>query len=264
MNISSIGIMQGRVIPKFIDQLQVFPNNTWNEEIDTIKDIGFDHIELLWDKKKGIKNADGILDYLSSAKLPTHSICLDSICSKSSLNDIINEILDVINTFGINTPSILVIPLLGQARINSYDKLRNFIIKLNRHQVMKMIKKYKIKLALEIDMPAIEALDALKYNESESIGICVDSGNLWHYSDKPIEEILTFSKKIIHVHIKDKDSEGNNVILGTGIVNFDLFFKALNNINYNHIITLETKYFKNPLIEATINFKYILATLQKL
>lgn len=256
--------MQGRVLPKFIDQLQIFPINTWKEEIDIINNIGFDHIELLWDKKRDIKNADGIFDYLSSSKLSAQSICLDSICSKNSLNDIINEILDVINTFGDNTPSILVIPLLGQARINTYDKLKNFILKLNKHQVMKMIKEYKIKLALEIDMPSMEVIDALKYSETELVGICIDSGNLWHYSDNPVEEINTFSKKIIHVHIKDKDSEGNNVILGKGIVNFDLLFNALNNTNYNHIITLETKYFKNPLIEAKINLKYILATLQKL
>ena len=52
MTLSSIGLIQGRLFPKYIDQLQVFPDKTWKKEINILREIGFDYIELLWDKKK--------------------------------------------------------------------------------------------------------------------------------------------------------------------------------------------------------------------
>jgi len=263
MSISSIGIMQGRVLPKYIDQLQVFPIDTWREELDVAKDIGFQHIELLWDNKQDIKNAKGLVEFISTpSQLHALSMCVDSICSCTSLEDVLNEILDVINTFRESTPAILVIPLLGEAIINTVDRLKEFVDKLNMHQVINLIKEYNVKLALELDMPAIETIGALKLADPDLIGICLDSGNLWHYSDSPINDIRALSDKIIHVHIKDRDKEGENVLLGKGLVDFNLFFKVLEDIGYSNAMTLETKYFKNPPNEARKNLQYILKMMQ--
>jgi len=262
MSISSIGIMQGRILPKYIDQLQVFPIDTWYEEFGVAKKIGFQHIELLWDNKQDIKNAKGLIDSISTpSQLHALSMCIDSICDCTSLEDILNEILDVINTFKNNTPTILVIPLLGKATINTTNRLKEFIDKLNMHQVISLIKKYNVKLALELDMSAIEVVGVLKLANPDLVGICLDSGNLWHYSDNPLDDMHILSDKIIHVHIKDRDKEGNNVLLGNGLVDFYAFFKTLENIEYSNIATLETKYFKNPLNEAERNLEYILRVL---
>ena len=258
MSISSIGIMQGRVLPKYIDQLQVFPIDTWREELDVAKDIGFQHIELLWDNKQDIKNAKGLVESISeTSQLHALSMCVDSICSCTSLENVLNEVLDVVNTFRDNTPAILVIPLLGKATINTADRLKEFVDKLNVHQVMNLIKEYNVKLALELDMPAIETIEALKLANPELIGICLDSGNLWHYSGSPIDDIHTLSDRIIHVHIKDRDVEGGNVLLGDGLVDFYALSKALKSIAYSGVMTLETKYFKDPPNEAKKNLRYI-------
>ena len=258
MNISSIGIMQGRILPKYIDQLQVFPIDTWYKELGVAKDIGFQHIELLWDNKQDIKNAKGLAGFTSeSSQLHALSICVDSICSCTSLENVLNEILDVINTFKEGIPAILVIPLLGEATINTADRLKEFVDKLNMHQVMKLIKEYNVKLALELDMPAIEVIKGLKLANPDLIGICLDSGNLWYYSDSPIDDIYILADKIIHVHIKDRDKEGANVLLGNGLVDFYSFSKALESIEYSDIVTLETKYFKDPENEAKKNLRYI-------
>lgn len=265
MTLSSIGLIQGRLFPKYIDQLQVFPDKTWKKEINILREIGFDYIELLWDKKKSIKQIWEIQDQiLLHSKIQAHSICLDSITFKNTSNSIINEIDDVIRTFGKKTPSILVIPLLSKAGINSFGKLKDFIANVNMHNVMKSIKEYNIKLAIEIDMPSSHVLDALNFDKSGLIGVCIDSGNLWNYSESPTKDILTLSEKVIHVHIKDKDSIGNNVMLGKGLVKFNEFFKALIEIGYSKNMTLETKYFKDPIVEAKNNLQYILAILSKL
>ena len=257
MSISSIGIMQGRVLPKYTDQLQIFPINTWREEFDVAKDIGFQHIELLWDSKQDIKNADGLKKFMSpGSKLPTLSMCVDSICNCILLEDILDEILDVINTFKEYTPEILVIPLLGEASINTVEVLKELVNKLNSHKVINLIKKYNVRLALELDMPALDIIEALKFANPQLIGICLDIGNLWYYSGSPIDDIHALSDKIIHVHIKDRDKESNNVLLGNGLVNFFEFNRALRYIKYSGILTLETKYFHDPSIEAKKNLQY--------
>jgi len=264
MSISSIGIMQGRILPKYIDQLQVFPIDTWRKELDIARDIGFQHIELLWDKKRDIKKTVGLAELISiPSKLHALSMCVDSICSFNLFEDILNEIEDVLNTFKENTPAILVIPLLGKAAINTVDRLKGIVDKLNMHKVMKMIKKYNVKLALELDMPAIEIVEALRHANSDRIGICLDSGNLWHYSDSPIKDIHTLSKRIIHVHIKDRDKTGENVLLGNGLVDFEALLNALKDINYSNIATLETRYFEDPLSEAKTNLNYISRLVQQ-
>lgn len=263
MSISSLGIMQGRILPKYIDQLQMFPIDTWRKELDIAKDIGFQHIELLWDNNHDIKSAEGLAETISSpSQLRALSMCVDSICSFTLLEDILKEIEDVLNTFKENTPNILVIPLLGKATINTLDRLKELFDILNVHQIMNMIKEYNVKLALELDMPVIEIVEALKHTNSDLIGICLDSGNLWHYSDSPIDDIHILSEKIIHVHIKDRDKLGNNVLLGNGLVDFYALSNALNDIKYSNIATLETKYFEDPLSEAKINLKYISRVIQ--
>jgi L-ribulose-5-phosphate 3-epimerase len=263
MSISSIGIMQGRILPRHIDQLQIFPSNTWHEEFSIAENIGFQHIELLWDSKKDIKNAKRLIHSATEfTQLHVPSMCVDSICSCESLRGILNEILDVINTFKENTPSVLVIPLLDRATVNTVCKLKEFINEANVHKIWNLLQKYDIKLALELDMPVAGVVEAIKCIDSNLIGICLDSGNLWHYSDSPINDIRALSDKIIHVHIKDRDKEGENVLLGKGLVDFNLFFKVLEDIGYSNAMTLETKYFKNPPNEARKNLQYILKMMQ--
>ena len=265
MSILSIGIMQGRVFPKYINQLQIFPTQTWRNEVVVAKEIGFKHIELLWDSLQEIKNANGLTEFLSKPSgLPPLSVCVDKICYCNSFEDALNEIMDLIYTFKENTPPILVIPLLGKLTINKTEELQDLINKFYIHEIMILIKKYKLKLALELNMPASDIIEGLKSAEPSIFGICVDTGNLWHVSSNPIEDIHILSDKIIHVHIKDRNKEGNNVLLGNGLVDFSTFFKVLNDLNYSGIATLETNYFEDPAYEAKTNFNYISELIKKI
>jgi L-ribulose-5-phosphate 3-epimerase len=258
MSISSIGIMQGRILPRYMDQLQIFPIDTWYEELGVAQAIGFQHIELLWDREQDVKKAKGLIQSISKLpQLHAPSMCVDSICSCRLSKDILSEVLDVLDTFKEDTPGILVIPLIGEATINTFFRLKEFVDEINVHKIWKLLQKYNVKLALELDMPASEIIEALEFTNSDLIGICLDSGNLWHYSDSPIYDIHTLSDRIIHVHIKDRDVEGGNVLLGDGLVDFYALSKALKSIGYTGVMTLETKYFKDPPNEAKKNLRYI-------
>ena len=264
MNSYSVGIMQGRLLPEDLDVLQIFPKKKWFEEIDTAKNLGFNHIELLWDSKKEIKNAINIKKSFCSLPEPfSKSICVHSICECISIDEVLGEVLDVLNFFEEKIPKVIIIPLLGNIKFKSEYQLREFIFKFYQHNLLNLIKLYKVKIALEINLSANQILHALKFDPLNIFGICIDSGNLWQYSESPIQEIQMLSNKILHVHIKDKDKNGNNVLLGEGLVNFFELFNALKKINYIDILTLETKYFNNPVLEAKKNLLYILNIIAK-
>ena len=62
---------------------------------------------------------------------------------------------------------------------------------------------------------------------------------------------------IYHVHLKDRDLNYKNVIIGTGIVDFVAVFQALKNINYNGKYSFESNRGNNVINTAKHNLDYI-------
>ena len=70
-------------------------------------------------------------------------------------------------------------------------------------------------------------------------------------------DIKRLAKRIAHVHIKDKDWHGNNVLLGTGEVNFKEVCQAFVDIGYDGTMTFETVRGKDPIRTAKYNLDFI-------
>jgi sugar phosphate isomerase/epimerase len=87
--------------------------------------------------------------------------------------------------------------------------------------------------------------------DKKNIGAVFDTGNRVLESDNLYDEIKALGDLISHVHIKDKDRKGNNVILGTGLVNFQKVFDALEEIDYKGKLNFETTRGADPLNTAT-------------
>ena len=49
--VNKIGIMQGRLSKQKGIRIQEFPRDTWEQEFEKAKDIGFDTIEWIFDSK---------------------------------------------------------------------------------------------------------------------------------------------------------------------------------------------------------------------
>ena len=58
------------------------------------------------------------------------------------------------------------------------------------------------------------------------------------------------------MHILDKDMYGENVILGTGLVNFSEIFSALHDINYKGPLNFETTRGSDPLKTAAFHINF--------
>jgi len=258
VNEASIGIMQGRVVPESMDKLQIFPSSSWLIESCKIHEIGFSHIELLWDKERVIKKFPGIQERINkSSPIAISSMCVDVITSLKSNGEILSELRNISDFFGYDIPSVLVIPLLGEMHIQNGDELKKFMVDISQHAIADTLRSQNVVLSLELEMDAEEIADSFRKVNDPLFAFCLDTGNLWYSSKTPKEDLVSLLPFVNHVHIKDKDQNGENVLLGNGFVDFDYIFEKLQNMKYKKLLTLETKYFESPEAEALSNLNFI-------
>ena len=95
----------------------------------------------------------------------------------------------------------------------------------------------------------------------KNLFVVYDTGNRLKKGKLQYNEIIKLKKKIIHVHLKDKNFKGQNVVLGSGAVDFSYVFKALNKIKYKGMFAFETNRGDNPILTMINNKKFILKNL---
>lgn len=263
-----IGIMQGR-LTKPLHRIDIqFPLCNSREianEFDIAKDIELDYIE--WNICKGNPNlflgdfyAQQTLKSLVGQFVPIDSICLDYLMDIEDIRnttdlannvDIVNWISNMASNIGCN---LLIIPI--------HEKNMDFLI-LN-HLTSIALERFKLKVAFEFldvnSYTGINFINDMNYSNKLSfmnfkkIGCCFDIGNncqklgtndrvnLSH--DNIIKEMENYNKynMLYHIHIKEKDTHGNTVLLGKGVlgeVGWRRIFKFLKKINYTGDFTLQ-------------------------
>jgi inosose dehydratase len=123
------------------------------------------------------------------------------------------------------------------------------------YEPLRLAKDYGVKVLLE---PHGHITDSIKHMEklidfcnADSLGLNLDTGNLWLGGGDPVEFVLKFGSKIEHVHWKDMPEElitkrgtifgcGMATIpLGQGAVDIEGTFNALVKAGFNGYTTLE-------------------------
>ena len=74
---------------------------------------------------------------------------------------------------------------------------------------------------------------------------------------------MLFGKDIKHIHLKDKDYLKKNVIIGNGLMNFDLLFSYLKKINYKGNFTIESQRGNNILKQSKKNYNFFKNLIKK-
>jgi len=268
---NKIGIMQGRIFPERLDKFQIFPFSNWKDELIKIEEIGFDCVELLFDKKlilekllDDFENFKSLGIKLNNKKngFITKSICVDYFSSVSILNPemehfFYDKIIKIINTINNTTIDVLMIPLLDVNSVNSKNDFQFVLNWIEERKLDEIASRNNIILALELDLPADQIRSVFIKHSFNNIAICYDLGNARAAGNFPEEEIIMLADFIAHVHIKDRKVNGPNVMLGEGDVNFVECFKSLKKIGYDGQIILETSYNNSPIDEAKKNFEFI-------
>ena len=246
---SKIGVMQGRLLPKYNGRYQAHPIGNWQKEFHIAREYDLISIEFILDfneyeknplmsetgtksinticRDSGVKVSTICADYFMEA--PLHSTD-NNIRNKSCR--ILRELLQSSSAIGVTD---IVIPCVDQGSLrNSKDKS---LLISTISDFFEDLEKTNIRLALETDLNPKLFYELLSEFDSQRITVNYDIGNSASLGYNIDEEFDTYGDKITDIHIKDRKINGKSVILGQGNADLIKLFKRLNEMEYSgHII----------------------------
>ncbi len=258
----NIGIFQGRLSDS--DILQKFPSN-WQQEFFAAKVLGYSHIEIFleekinkqnpfWNKKEREKIKKKILTLDNKKIILCDNFVIRNDLYQQSTLKYLNKIINILCEF--NNPK-LIIPI-DKNYFKDIDKLSKFLNNLS------LLSKNKgVELSYEIDAKYNSVLSLFKKLKFDNVGITFDAGNIFLSHKNLIQYFRKIYKHINHIHIKDRNIRGENVILGTGLINFLTLFKEIKYRKYSGDVTLETFRKKNSIIQAHKNLHFLKSLYKK-
>ena len=257
-----LGIMQGRLTnaPKG-EGLDWFPFNSWRDEFSLAKDLGFLNVEFVIDREKSKKNPiwsqsgrESIIDAFNANNITPLACCFNFVIDYPIVEkENIDDCLKAIKNSSFVGFRYAVIPLFQASDVESCN-IVNLVNSLNI--LMSAAKCCDIQLLLETNLSGRKTLNLVSQLGGE-IGIVYDIGNATQCGHDIEDDLHVLSTLIKHVHIKDKDSNGENVELGFGNVLFEKFFKKLKEINYKGSYTLETSRGFDAIERARSNMQFV-------
>ena len=241
---NKIGVMQGRLLPKYQDRYQAHPLDYWQKEFEIAKEIGLDCIEFILDYNDAEKNpllkAGGIkkiLEVCNSTGVSVNTICADYFMEaplhtkddfvvNKSKETLIN-LLKKSSELGVTD---IVIPCVDESSLNNKETVYRFVDQI--HTILPYAEQHNVNLSLETDLAPLPFTDLLKKLDSNRIKVNYDIGNSASLGYDPVEELNSYGKQISDIHIKDRTFGGGPVLLGSGDADFEVFFKKLKEIQY--------------------------------
>lgn len=256
------GIVQGRLTQSPPDCLQWFPQDCWQNEFKIAKRLGFNYIELIADVQYNENNPiwtdDGIKEIKSLVKenqLTTHTLCNDYIVENSFLDDeVIQQNINLImqgKKIGIDK---YIMPFFDSSEITK-DNIQYYISPIR--QIASIAKNANILICLETILTGEELIELIRSIDMPNVKVVYDTGNRVAFGHDLSRDIRLLGDQISHVHIKDKNKDNQNVLLGTGLVNFDSVFHAFESINYSGPYTFETTRGSDPINTARYNMNFV-------
>ncbi len=239
-----IGVMQGRLLPKYKGRYQAHPVGCWQQEFPLAAELELSWIEFILDfhdvwenplmSKTGI---DEIHSLSEKTGVVVKTVCADYFMEAPlhSLSTVIVQqsqkvLLTLIEHCSQIKVTEIVIPCVDQSSLIDDACKQQFI--QNLQPGIKLAEKLAVNLALETDLAPGDFVELLDQFDSLRITVNYDTGNSAALGYDPSEELAAYGSKITDIHIKDRFLNGGSTLLGTGDTDFDRFFEALKKINY--------------------------------
>jgi L-ribulose-5-phosphate 3-epimerase len=241
---NKIGVMQGRLLPKYQGRYQAHPVDYWQKEFEIAKQIGLDCIEFILDyndaKKNPLLKAGGveeILEVCDRTDVSVETICADYFMeaplhstnekTAEKSKDVLINLLETSSKLGITD---IVIPCVDQSSLGNKEAVDRFVNKILT--ILPDAERKEINLSLETDLAPQPFADLLSKFDSNRITVNYDIGNSAALGYDPIEEFDTYGNLVTDIHVKDRELNGGPVILGSGNADFDMFFKKLKEVDF--------------------------------
>jgi L-ribulose-5-phosphate 3-epimerase len=241
---SIVGVMQGRLLPKYKGRYQAHPVDYWKDEFFIANGLGLDCIEFILDfndlennpliKKSGIEE---IRNVVKKSGVEVKTICADYFMEAplhSNDDSIVNEskkvLINLINKSSLLGITDIVIPCVDQSSLYS-TMLQNRFLKMIM-PVVAIAEEKQINLSLETDLSPQKFSNLLKSCDSSYVTVNYDIGNSASLGFNHIDELEAYGDKITDIHIKDRAKGGGSIVLGKGDADFKSFFMELKEFNY--------------------------------
>ena len=253
------GIVQGRLIQSPPGQLQWFPQDRWEEEFPLAAELGINYIELIAERDHNPKNpiwSDSGIKKIKSLcekhNLRLRALCNDYIIDHSLLShsESLKQTINLIEKTSLLEIQKFILPMFEKSEMNENnwqeytETLRNLSTVAEKHSIL---------ICLETNLNGTKLIEVLESLALDNIKCVFDTGNRVTCSPNIYSDIILLGGHIKHVHIKDKDENNNNVLLGTGKVNFKKVFDSLASIDYSGPYTFETHRGNDPIRTARYN-----------
>ena len=251
MNNNSIGIMQGRLSPRYNERYQAFPPDNWKDEFQRAKSIGFDCIEFIYDyenynespliTRKGVNE---IKEIMATTGVKVLSVCADffmnnrlfDLDSQKRKNNIdhLKNLIEKSSVIGVKD---ITVPFVDNSSLKNSRDLENARVCLL--EILPLAGKYGVNINIEADLPPMEFHGFLKRLNHQSIKVNYDIGNSASLGYDPEEEMLSYGSYISVLHVKDRVRGGGSVKLGSGNADFEKVFKNLKKLDFNGVIIMQ-------------------------
>jgi sugar phosphate isomerase/epimerase len=253
------GIVQGRLSKAPSGELQYFPHGNWANEFGVGRELGYGFIELLIERDDKPSNpfwlnsGAELKEKASGANSEIYTVCSDYVIEHSLFNDlnssVVEHTLSVVERSAEIGATALILPLLEKSDCSLYSFSRMAEV---LGPVSDAAEEHGITVLLETLLKADDLLLLLAETNRTNVKVVFDTGNRINMTSNLSHEILKLGEHIGHVHIKDKNAANENVILGTGKVNFLEAAEALRMIGFDQSFAFETTRGKVP--ERTAKF----------
>ena len=264
-----IGIMQGRLSPRIDGKIQAYPANTWQQEFELAKEIGYSAIEWIVEKpleinammsKSGIKE---IKEIISKTGVRIDYVCADIFMQQPLIRmsqEIREDNKELLKNILLNAKEVgalgVEIPFVDASSIKSESE-KNELISCTQ-DAFELAKEIGIKISLETDLNPSSFKELLDRINLDHVQANYDIGNSASLGFDPVEEIDAIGNRILNVHIKDRKLGSTTVPLGTGDADIRLSLSRLSEIKYLGGITIQAARGTDEIEAAKSQLKYTL------
>jgi L-ribulose-5-phosphate 3-epimerase len=245
-----LGVMQGRLLPKYKGRFQAHPVNYWQSEFTLAKELGFTHIEFILDYNEVFDNplltdsgVQEIKKYINDTGVRVRSICADYFMEAPlhSMNDELakNSLSLMIKLMHSVAPlgtECIVLPCVDQSSVKTETEKEKLIKVLQ--QLSKTCEELNITIALEMDFNP-EEFHLLLKQLPETVSVNYDTGNSASLGYDIREEFEAYGHRITDIHIKDRLFGGGSVEIGKGNTKFERVVEVIKEIKYNGILVMQ-------------------------
>ena len=245
LSAKKIGVMQGRLLPKYQGRYQAHPIGYWEDEFEIAASLGVNLIEFILDyndyeenplmsasgcrKIKDIANQSGVkvktvcADYFMDA--PLHSTDLNVATLSAA---VLRELIINSRTIGVTD---IVLPLVDHSSVRDLESQDLFIRAIE--PFFSYLDEQNINLNLETDLDPTAFKNLLNQIDSDRVTVNYDTGNSAGLGYDSEQEFAAYGDRITDIHIKDRVKNGSSVCLGQGSTDFTKIFKCVQNYGYS-------------------------------